>query len=67
MSGLSFLASKFDGILGMAFSAISIDNIPPVFQVLMDEGKVQDGSFAFFLTDKAGEEGSALVLGGVDP
>lgn len=67
MSGVSFLASKFDGILGMAFSAISVDHITPVFQVLMQEGKVSDGSFAFFLTDKAGEEGSALVLGGVDP
>ncbi|EAR96068.1 eukaryotic aspartyl protease (macronuclear) [Tetrahymena thermophila SB210] len=67
LNGVSFLASKFDGILGMAFSAISIDHIPPVFQVLMTEGKVSDGSFSFFLTDKAGEEGSALVLGGVDP
>lgn len=33
----------------------------------MEEGKVSDGSFSFFLTEKAGEAGSALVLGGVDP
>lgn len=51
----------------MAFSAISVDNITPVFEVLYEEGKVADGSFAFYLTSKAGEEGSSLVLGGVDP
>lgn len=38
LKGISFLASKFDGILGMAFSAISVDNITPVFQMLMQEG-----------------------------
>ena len=67
LSGISFLASKFDGILGMAFSAISVDNITPVFEVFVEEGSVSDGSFAFYLTSVAGEEGSSLVLGGVDP
>jgi len=51
----------------MAFSAISVDNITPVFEVFVEEGSVSDGSFAFYLTSVAGEEGSSLVLGGVDP
>jgi hypothetical protein len=42
----------------MAFSAISVDNITPVFEVFIEENKVNDGSFAFYLTNVAGEEGS---------
>ncbi|EGR32788.1 hypothetical protein IMG5_070700, partial [Ichthyophthirius multifiliis] len=67
MKGLSFLVSKFDGILGLAYPKISVDNATPVFMKLIEQGKVQDGSFAFFLTNKAGQEGSRLILGGFDP
>ena len=37
LHGFSFIASKFDGILGMAWRSISIDNIPPVFDVLYEQ------------------------------
>jgi len=67
LEGLSFLASKFDGILGMAFQSISADNTPTVFQNLVKQGLVQDPSFSFFLTQNASSNGSTLVLGGIDP
>lgn len=46
---------------------ISIDGIPTVFEYLFNQKLVTDKSFAFYLTKKAGQDGSTLVLGGVDP
>lgn len=67
LDGLSFSVAKFDGILGLAWPAISVDHVTPVFMEFWNQGSVSDNSFAFFLTSKAGEAGSTLVLGGVDP
>lgn len=67
LDGLSFMVSKFDGILGMAWPAISVDTVNPIFVELWNQKKVEDNSFAFFLTKDAGKEGSALTLGGVNP
>lgn len=67
LEGISFLASKFDGILGMAWPSISVNNMPLIFDILHDQGKLQGYSFSFYLTKKAGQDGSALVLGGVNP
>lgn len=64
--GVSFLASKFDGILGMAWPSISVDNLPLIFDLLYKQGRVEGNSFSFYLTKKAGQNGSALVLGGVN-
>ncbi len=67
LEGVSFLASKFDGILGMAWPSISVDNMPLIFDLLYKQGRVEGNSFSFYLTKKAGQDGSALVLGGVNP
>ncbi len=67
LTGLSFLASKFDGILGMAWPRISVNNLPLVFDLLFQQGKVDGNSFSFYLTKEPGVEGSAMVLGGVNP
>lgn len=66
LKGVSFLASKFDGILGMAWPSISVNGCPLIFDLLYKQGQVSGNSFSFYLTRKAGENGSALVLGGVD-
>jgi cathepsin D len=60
------LASKFDGILGMGWPAISVGKMPLVFDLLYQQGKVSGNSFSFYLTKKAGQDGSALILGGAD-
>lgn len=64
---MSFLAAQFDGILGLAFDSISVNHVEPIFYALVRQKLLSDASFSFFLTKEAGEAGSQLVLGGVDP
>merc|ERR1719453_474905 len=64
--GAAFIAGKFDGILGMAFSILSVNDIPTPFTTLINDGQVETGEFAFFLGNSNDEAGE-LVLGGTDP
>jgi len=63
--GLAFLIGQFDGILGLAFSSISVDGIPPFFQDLVASGVLDENVFGFYL-ETTGNKGE-LELGGVDP
>jgi cathepsin D len=66
LSGISFVAAKFDGILGMGWQSISADNIPPVYESMFTQGLIDNNSFSFYLSKVPGTEASKLVLGGVD-
>jgi len=63
--GMAYSVGKFDGILGMAFQTISVDNIPPVFNTLLDQGVISEAVFAFYLSATDGSKGE-LILGGYD-
>lgn len=63
--GAAFLAGKFDGILGLGWSSISVDGIPTVFNNAVSQGLIQDNSFAFYLSKTTGVDGE-LTLGGYD-
>eukprot|EP00297_Palpitomonas_bilix_P026322 CAMPEP_0113895412 /NCGR_PEP_ID=MMETSP0780_2-20120614/17349_1 /TAXON_ID=652834 /ORGANISM="Palpitomonas bilix" /LENGTH=286 /DNA_ID=CAMNT_0000886241 /DNA_START=8 /DNA_END=864 /DNA_ORIENTATION=+ /assembly_acc=CAM_ASM_000599 len=66
LEGTSFLAAKFDGILGLAFPTISVDGITPVFQNLVAQQSVSP-VFAFYLaSDPKAKVGGELHIGGTD-
>lgn len=50
----------------MAWPSISVDNLPLIFDLLYKQGRVDGNSFSFYLTKKPNQNGSALILGGVD-
>lgn len=64
--GRAFLQSKADGIAGMAFKAISQDNLPPFFNALYNQGLVSNRKFFFYLSKQPGSSDSVMVLGGSD-
>lgn len=64
---VTFVAAKFDGILGMAFPELAVLGLKPVFQQMIDQRLVAQPVFAFWLNRAADEElGGELTLGGLD-
>lgn len=61
-SGFALSESPPDGLMGMAFQAISNSNSPPVFQTMIADGQTTSPVFGFTLLDNGGE----LFLGGTD-
>jgi hypothetical protein len=61
--GVAYYLGKFDGILGMGFTSISIDSTPTVFESAIKQNKVDQPVFAFYLGDNSPGE---LTFGGYD-
>jgi len=65
--GITFVAAKFDGILGMAFVTISVDHVTPVWYNILAQKLVSQPIFSFWLSQTQSQNmGGELTLGGVD-
>ncbi|XP_020644486.3 cathepsin D [Pogona vitticeps] len=66
--GITFIAAKFDGILGMAFPKISVKKVQPFFDNVMEQELLEKNIFSFYLNrNPSSSPGGELLLGGTDP
>lgn len=62
---LQFAVAKMDGILGLAYPAISMNKLTPFLPLLKQQGKVTENVVTFRLSHNDGE--SDMIIGGEDP
>ncbi|RYP04786.1 hypothetical protein DL764_004239 [Monosporascus ibericus] len=64
--GLAFAFGRFDGILGLGFDRLSVNGIVPPFYSMVNQKKIDDAVFAFYLSGESGGDDSEITFGGVD-
>ena len=62
VSGISFIASKMSGIIGLGYDTISVDNL----KTFMDIADLPERSFSMYLKHSTDSEGSYMVVPGKD-
>lgn len=65
--GLIFALAKFDGIFGMGYQSIAVDEVVTPFDNMLNSGLVSDPVFAFYLNrNTKAAAGGELTIGGTD-
>ncbi|XP_008562873.1 PREDICTED: gastricsin-like, partial [Galeopterus variegatus] len=65
--GTSFVYTQFDGIMGMAYSDLSVGGATTALHGMLREGALTSEVFSFYLSKQQGsQDGGAVIFGGVD-
>jgi len=66
--GGAFVLGKFDGILGMGYDSIAVNNLTTPFTNLINSGQCKESVFAFWLSrdPTSGAKGGELTICGID-
>ncbi|XP_068516238.1 cathepsin E [Anas acuta] len=66
--GKTFLDAEFDGILGLAYPALAVDGVTPVFDNMMAQNLVELPMFSVYMSSNPDSSlGGELLFGGFDP
>ncbi|KAL4320856.1 hypothetical protein AHAS_Ahas14G0052300 [Arachis hypogaea] len=66
--GVTFVAAKFDGLVGLGFQEIAVGKAVPLWYNMIEQGLVKDPVFSFWLNRNPNDaQGGEIVFGGVDP
>ncbi|KAK3544835.1 hypothetical protein QTP86_027507 [Hemibagrus guttatus] len=66
--GMSFVMTKFDGVLGLSYPSLAEELGAPAFDNMMKQKKVEKPMFSFYLNKNGNSTtlGGELLLGGMD-
>ncbi|XP_036022900.1 gastricsin [Onychomys torridus] len=64
--GSNFVYAQFDGIMGLAYPALSVGGATTAMQGLLQEGALSQPLFGVYLGSQQGSNGGQIVFGGVD-
>ncbi|KAI9722832.1 MAG: Vacuolar protease A [Chrysothrix sp. TS-e1954] len=65
--GLAFAFGRFDGILGLGYDTIAVDQVVPPFYNMINQDLIDEPVFSFYLGDSNTEgDDSEATFGGVD-
>ena len=65
--GITFVVAQFDGILGLAFQRIAVDDVVPVWYNMMTQNLVSQNVFTFWLSQTSGAvPGGEITFGGIN-